>query len=110
MTTLSEVKNGTADECGCEFTDEAAVHDLLLSMESLPTLRACLLIGDEEYHWETEADHELFLASVHGFGDPGNFRRFVSQHNWRDPVGMTELAAAVEYASEQAWMRMKQTT
>jgi hypothetical protein len=117
MTTLAEVKVVTADECGCEFTEDPDVHDYLISLESMPILRACKLIadliGDEDHYWGHQELNIIFTASQCMFNDPGDFRRFVAQHNWQDPAGMASLAESVQYSSEQAWktrMRDKSPT
>ena len=34
---------------------------------------------------------------------PTDFRRFVMQHNWEDPVAMAELAEYVDDAAAQAY-------
>jgi hypothetical protein len=44
MTVLVEVRDVTADECGCDYRSNPAAHDYLLAMPSLPSLQACIVI------------------------------------------------------------------
>src|ERR1700689_3772038 len=98
MTTLAEVKVVTADECGCEFTENPALHDHLLSIETMTAPHAGVVVAQ----MISDEDHGCGGTGKE-FDYPGDFKRFINQHNWRDPVGMQMLADAVWYASEQTY-------
>jgi hypothetical protein len=97
MTVLGQVKVLAADECSCSFTDNPEFHDRLVAIESMGGIYAAAfiaqIIGDGETH--TGGDSPL--------DDPDDFGRFVIEHNWQDPVGMAQLAADVDWVSNQAW-------
>jgi hypothetical protein len=98
MTTLAEVKVVTADECGCDFTENVKLHDQLLAMELLEAPNAGRLTA------EIIGDDDL---GVGGTGleleEPSAFEAFVAQHNWHDPAAMERMAHAVTFAANQAW-------
>ncbi len=98
MTTLAEVKVVTAEECDCDFTENAKLHDQLLAMELLTAPYAGRLIA------EIIGDDDI---GVGGTGleleEPNAFETFVAQHNWNDPSGMERMAHAVTFAANQAW-------
>jgi hypothetical protein len=98
MTTLAEVKIVTAGECGCEFRDRQIAHDRLLGIEALSVPYAGLLIADLISGIDPGTGNERGL-----FGDPDDFDRFVTQHNWVDPVGMAALGEAVDTPRNQSW-------
>jgi hypothetical protein len=101
MTILAEVKVVTADECDCRFaTDYPITHDELLKIESMGPIYAAIRIAD------LISDEDLMNgedASSMFDNDPDDFKRFIAQHNWADPVGMALLGESVGYAMNQAW-------
>ncbi|MGA2302756.1 MAG: hypothetical protein ABSE84_25370 [Isosphaeraceae bacterium] len=99
MTTLAEVKVVTADECGCHFANDYPItHDELLKIESMGPVYAAILIAN------LISDEDLMNGEDGMFdNDPDDFKRFIAEHNWADPVGMAQLGDSVGYAMNQAW-------
>jgi len=98
----------TADKCGCEWAENAHFHDWLIRLEEMPATSASLvvamLISDEDQNTfmspEVADDWPERWGSSHFGDDPDDFERFVSQHNWSDPVAMSKLANLVSCCSQ----------
>jgi hypothetical protein len=75
MTTLAEVKVVTADECGCEFTENPALHHHLLSIETMTAPHAGVVVAQ----MISDDDHGCGGTGKE-FDDPGDFKRFMNQH------------------------------
>jgi len=97
----------TADRCRCQFASSPATHDWLIGFEGWPAIRAAEvvagIIGNEDVHTISDPV-DVFGDGTEEmeFQEPNTFERFVSQHNWDNPVAMANLAHAVTWAATQA--------
>jgi len=93
--------------CGCEFQKDPELHDQLLQLESMPAAKAARvvagIIGDVDPNTYVGGMSTPMVGVEDLFGDPGDFRRFVAQHNWRDPTAMSLLGELAEGAAHEAW-------
>lgn len=87
-----------ADTCGCRWAKECPeFHDVLVRVEVEEGVDAGLIL----LNIACLGDYE---GAVPDLGkDPDEFERFVSEHNWRDPVSMADLARAMTWVSKGYW-------
>jgi hypothetical protein len=97
----------TTTACGCDFASlHPTEHDFLLGIEDMGPLKAAtyiaMVIGDDDLCSLIEFSPDEPQKSTAMLHDRDDLRRFVGQHNWRDPVAMYELAMDVSEAAGQA--------
>ena len=83
--------------CSCRFTGDVGMHDRMLSFESLDPVEAALMVAE----FILGESFVIMCSSSVGDPDPSDFEQFVMQHNWKDPVAMTQLAGYVEPAAHR---------
>ena len=83
--------------CSCNFTGDAGMHDRMLSFESLDPVEAALMVAE----FILGESFVIMSSSSVGDPDPSDFEQFVMQHNWKDPVAMSQLAGHVDPAAHR---------